>query len=113
MTVGDKIRGFFADVKDKFITVGDALRGRVKQAGATVGDAIARIPGGVEEARAWLVKQGVEVSKGAGEMLKNVVSGGGQGLGVVVENTFGKSPMLGPVMLGGLGLAALLAFKVL
>lgn len=111
--IGDRLRGFFGDMKNKFISVGETIKGIPAHVGRTVGDIIQSVPGGIEEAREFLVRQAVEISKGGGQVVKNIVSGGGEGLGVVVDNTFGKSVFTGPVMLGGLGLAALLAFKVL
>lgn len=113
MAIGDKIKGFFANVKDRFTTIGEKIRDRVEQAGTKIGEIIRKAPAGIESAVAFVGKQAVTLSKSVGEVGYNVISGSGKGLSETVGNTLNSSIFSGPVILGGLALGALIATKIM
>lgn len=113
MVVGDRLRGFFSNVKDRFTSVGEKLRGRVENAKQVIGETIRKAPAAIEDAIAFVSRQAINVSKTAGQVGYNVVRGTGKGVSETVGDTFNSSFWTGPVILGGLALGALVATKII
>lgn len=114
MAIGDRLRGFFGNVKDRFVSIGDKIRGRIDSAKTTIGTLVREAPANIEKAIAFVGKQAITVSKYAGEASYNVIrNGAGKAISETVGDTLNSSFWSGPVILGGVGLAGLLAFKAL
>ena len=100
--IGDRLRGFFGDVKDKFKSIGERISGRVEDARKTIGETIRRAPAAIESAIEFAKKQAISVSEGVGTVGYNVVSRTGKGLAETAGGVFNSSIFTGPVLLGGL-----------